>query len=275
MRLLLVHGRAQGGRTAKGIERAWSGALARGCSAAGVTLPTGIDVRLPFYGDRLDQLTTGRAQALGRVIERGADGGPDVNEFDRDFILALATRAGVTQDEIQAELGAAVIERGAENWEWVQAAGRLVSRKVPGFGRMLMARMTADANAYMTRPAVTKQINALVAPHVLGDRAVVVGHSLGSVVAYWVLHDLAARADVPLFVTLGSPLGIDAVKNNLPRPLGRPAGVRHWFNGSDERDPVALYSRLDKGVFPAEIENKSDIHNPRKDPHGISGYLSN
>ena len=92
--------------------------------------------------------------------------------------------------------------------------------------------------------------------------------------AYRLLRDVVRDVEVPLFVTVGSPLGIDVVKRHLPRPLGMPARVRHWLNAADERDYVALYARLDRDTFPADIENISDVHNPLEDPHGIAGYLT-
>lgn len=70
--------------------------------------------------------------------------------------------------------------------------------------------------------------------------AVVVGHALGSVVAYDVLRRDPRRLALPLLVTVGSPLGIRAIRDEL-RPLRFPRGVKAWRNAFDERDPVALW----------------------------------
>jgi hypothetical protein len=54
---------------------------------------------------------------------------------------------------------------------------------------------------------------------------VVVAHSLGTIVSYRLLRRYGAKAQVKLFVTLGSPLGIDVVKARLrPPPLQLPEG---------------------------------------------------
>ena len=42
--------------------------------------------------------------------------------------------------------------------------------------------------------------------------------SLGSVIAYRLLRQIETRADVPLLVTLGSPLGICTIKEHLSPP---------------------------------------------------------
>jgi hypothetical protein len=78
---------------------------------------------------------------------------------------------------------------------------------------------------------------------------VVIGHSLGSVVAYEALCQ--QPAGVVSFITLGSPLGIRNVifEKLTPRPsegaLGHwPGNVRYWTNIADSSDVVALEKRL-------------------------------
>ena len=77
----------------------------------------------------------------------------------------------------------------------------------------------------------------------------VIGHSLGSVVAYeYLCHD--RPASVELLVTLGSPLGIpNVVFDKLtPAPVGGagawPGMVAAWVNVADPDDIVALRKDL-------------------------------
>jgi hypothetical protein len=78
---------------------------------------------------------------------------------------------------------------------------------------------------------------------------------------------------VPLFVTVGSPLAVTAIKKRLA-PIKHPQCVRSWFNARDKKDVVALYP-LDKSHFAVrpEIENKNDLENLTGNRHGIVGYL--
>jgi hypothetical protein len=55
MRLLLVHGRSQGGKDPVRLKADWIGALDRGLQKAGLSLPAAVDIDFPFYGDRLDE----------------------------------------------------------------------------------------------------------------------------------------------------------------------------------------------------------------------------
>ncbi|HEU4629255.1 MAG TPA: S8 family serine peptidase [Gemmatimonadaceae bacterium] len=114
-----------------------------------------------------------------------------------------------------------------------------------------------------------------------GGPFVVVGHSQGSMIAYAVLHEPEFRGlDVPLFVTIGSPLGMQEVQDVLKPSTGLrvPPNVRHWLNVADPLDPVAIDKRLggdfranDRGVR-VEDELEWNPDSPRH-PHSGSGYL--
>jgi hypothetical protein len=79
---------------------------------------------------------------------------------------------------------------------------------------------------------------------------------------------------VPLYVTVGSPLGVGAIKQLIGRPR-HPECAKGWFNAMDPRDVVALHP-LDNAHFRVDpaIENKTDVDNATENRHGISGYLS-
>jgi hypothetical protein len=78
---------------------------------------------------------------------------------------------------------------------------------------------------------------------------------------------------VPLFVTLGSPLGVSAIRQAMS-PIEHPSCVGAWFNAMDERDVVALYP-LTRERFDVDppVVNKIDVQNHTDNRHGIGGYL--
>ncbi|WP_406277067.1 hypothetical protein OHT93_34280 [Streptomyces sp. NBC_00191] len=106
-----------------------------------------------------------------------------------------------------------------------------------------------------------------------GAPLAVVGHSLGSIVAYEVLAD--EEREVELFVTLGSPLAITEVQDHLAKPPAVPSGVRAWRNASDLRDLVALDHTLRPEYAPVEKVTDLLVTNDSKNHHGISEYLGN
>jgi hypothetical protein len=103
----------------------------------------------------------------------------------------------------------------------------------------------------------------------LGDTpSVVVSHSLGSVVAYETLHEVTS--DVPLWVTIGSPLGMPTVilPRLQPQPPKTPAPVRRWLNYWDRDDFVAVGTNLAKR-FSANDSGVS-AHTTRVDSDGLN-----
>jgi subtilisin family serine protease len=116
-----------------------------------------------------------------------------------------------------------------------------------------------------------------------GGPFVVIGHSQGSMIAYKVLAELAkADADVELFVTIGSPLGLTEVQDVLKtllktKRLAVPACVKAWLNVADLLDPVALDKRIGKEFKPTNGVTIDDNLEFNKDsprhPHSGTGYL--
>ena len=82
-------------------------------------------------------------------------------------------------------------------------------------------------------------------------RLVIVGHSLGSVIAYDALWELSAESSihVDLFLTIGSPLGTRFVRRLLKgaqEPVERryPRNITRWINIAARGELTALYPRL-------------------------------
>ena len=280
-RLVYVHGRAQAGRSSAEIEEEWTGGLQRGFAAVGATAPGPERIAAPFYGDTLEQLTQEAEFSLVEVLLRGAEPerprdeqSPDIDEWDVEFLREVLAEAGVGDDEIRAQLDGTVTERAPWNWEWVQAIGRAADEHLPTLSNLTMWQLTRDVRTYLSRPSVQQAVHAIVRPSLEAGRCVVVAHSLGSIVAYQLLTEMAGEADVALLVTAGSPLGGRSVQRRLDW-IGMPAGVDAWLNVTDPRDPVAIRDTLGGGVFGgAEIDDIADVDNPRDWPHSIAGYLS-
>ena len=108
-----------------------------------------------------------------------------------------------------------------------------------------------------------------------------IGHSLGSVVAYEYLCRYQPSS-VELLVTLGSPLGIpNLVFDRLtPAPAGGagawPGTVAGWVNVADPDDIVALRKQL-AGLFPGPRRGTAvddRLVDNGDQPHAIDRYLN-
>lgn len=277
--LVFVHGRSQQGKNAKDLKAEWIDALQKGLRKAELELALPDDqVRFPFYGDTLDHLSRGKKGDAPDVIVMGlADG---ASEQERAFIEAivrdLVATAGVTEEQIAAEEEVLVVEAGIQNWKAVLAALRLLDRIKP-LGMPTVAAFTRDVYHYLNNPGIQTPIENGVRSALEGrGECVVVGHSLGSIVAFDVIARAGTPRDwsVPAYITVGSPLAMGPIKEKL-RPLERPAEVITWFNAYDPEDVVALHP-LDAKHFPVtpEVENFDGVDNFTDNQHGIIGYLS-
>jgi hypothetical protein len=142
---------------------------------------------------------------------------------------------------------------------------------------------------FLTDDKVKTRVLARVAGAVTPDTRVIIGHSLGSVVAYEYLCHYKP-CGVRTLVTLGSPLGIRNVvyERLTPTPTvaggrwaaagenGEPAGVNAWVNVADADDVVALQKNLSP-LFPrADSSNgvSDRLVDNGGEPHGIQPYLT-
>jgi hypothetical protein len=273
MKIVLIHGRAQGGRSSQQILEQWVPGLKAGMHAAGLTLDPSIPIEAPFYGDVLDSMSEQAIRFRPEVVTRGTPPPGDVDEVTAAMIEQMAIRAGLDIDQVLEEENVSVVERGPERWGWVQALARRLEAKYPWLARTVIGKVTSDVKSYIDFPHIQDAVHAIVVPALEDGPTVIVSHSLGTVIAYWSLVEQVSNADVPLLITAGSPLGLNTIKKRLPQPLRIPHGVQRWLNVTDQEDIVALHPRLDQDTFIPGIENVDDIENG-DDPHAIERYLS-
>jgi hypothetical protein len=280
-RLVFVHGRSQQHKNASDLKQAWITAWQRGLAKSGLELPIDEgDIRFPYYGDTLDALVhPDHAGEIPPVLVRGA--GPEEDAAQQEFVAAVVREAqqalGIPDESVDAAAAVEPRERGPQNWRWVHAVLTAIDTHVPGGSATALALATHDVYQYLHNEGVRDAIDEGVRAALSADQeTVVVGHSLGSVVSYNLLtgQGSALGWKVPLYVTVGCPLAISAIRRTLA-PIGHPDCAPRWFNARDKRDVVALYL-LDPGHFKVDpaVENKEDVNNDTANRHGISGYLS-
>jgi hypothetical protein len=277
MRMILVHGINQQGKSAERIHDDWLTAL-RASYAKNGPDPLGKLSRIEaaFYGDTLEAL--GSAKVTGRTIALGAEEAPDdFDEFAVSALKEMALRLGITEAQLQAELATTTVAQGSgPNKKWIKAIARAIETVSPLRGTLAL-RVLGQAHAYIRNQHAHDEVNKLVRPLFEDDEpAIVVSHSLGTIVSYSLLREFARNGrprQSPLFITLGSPLGINSVRMGFPKPRVRPGNVQRWVNGADPNDFVALRAQLTQDNFGPGIENYPDFSNG-DDSHSISGYLS-
>jgi hypothetical protein len=278
MRLLLVHGRSQGGKDPVKLLSEWRSALDLGLAACGKVLPHEIEIDFPFYGDALDRFTAQFDVSVDEVATKKGVGGADEFANFAKQIAEEAKRAKRIPDaDVKARMikmhGGEAVEKGPENWEWVQSIISILDDWSPEVTELTFSLFLRDVFLYTRRKPVQRTIDKIVAEKLTDEPTVVVGHSLGSVVGYNVLR-ASNKNSIRAFITIGSPLGIRGITSSLETPLKNIAGTHGWFNAYDERDVVAL-NPLDGRYFPVRpaIVNDHTLVNTTINHHGIVSYL--
>jgi hypothetical protein len=273
-RIVFVHGRQQEGLDPAVLKAEWRGALKRGIQGLGKNLSDRVEVAFPYYGDLLYKFARQFEIPLtSEVTARGGAVDDEFLAFQAGVAEAVREKIGVTLEQVDKEYGNNPRAKGPLNWEWVQAILRAIDKHVRGVSATALEILTRDVFLYATRAGVRDEIDAIVKAVLTEAPTIVVGHSLGSIVAYSVLRTDSRALRVPLLVTIGSPLGIRPIRDQF-RPLKHPAQVKTWFNAYDRRDGIALHA-LDSSNFPVTppIENFDGVRNHTRDRHGALGYL--
>jgi hypothetical protein len=171
---------------------------------------------------------------------------------------------------------------------------------VSGITDMIISHFFKDLHVYFTtvyakgkikpgkaRRAIQRSLQQVLRKH-QGKQILLIAHSMGSIIAFDVLSKSESDISVNTLITIGSPLGIPAIKQKLlaesndTEKLHTPDSVRYkWCNFSDPEDRVAFDHDLNddflpnsNGVSPYDQEIYNDyIMNGERNAHKAYGYL--
>jgi hypothetical protein len=248
--IVLVHGIDQQQLSADKLESQGLPSLAGGVRAAG----------FPDVADRIWRDAGNRGSIVTRMAfygglfltpgQQGDDPGAFTPE-EAEFAEALAMEwlrhvAGRATKEKTRQTGGRELDYVTHEMGAEQGAGKYVRSAVGslakvswfapygmGFAERFVNRSLAQVTRYLTndeiRFAALKLVSDLFGP----ETKVLIGHSLGSVVAYEAAHLM--KQPLHLLLTLGSPLGLQTIiyQRLRPQPPGFPLNVRRWVNVAD------------------------------------------
>ncbi len=267
-RVIAVHGIGQQVKGAHTLHADWLPALRDGLARADVTRFAADDLACTFYGD-LFRPAGAKALAGPAYDARDVESG-----WELQFLEALWAEASRVEPSVP---GPAVAGKARTSTLAQRALGALAaSRFFVGLVERVMVADLKQVRAYLHDDDVRSRVHDRVAAAFSNDTTVVIGHSLGSVIAYEVL---AANPDleVEMLVTLGSPLGIpNLIFDRLrPAPLNGkgawPGTTRRWVNVADRGDVVALTKELAPS-FGDRVEDRL-VHNGAM-AHDARPYLT-
>ncbi|WP_067992911.1 PGAP1-like alpha/beta domain-containing protein [Nocardia pseudobrasiliensis] len=270
-----VHGIAQQYRGGYQLAAAWLVALRDGLVAAGhadAAERLGVDdLRVAFFGDLFRPAGAMSAQGPQFTV---ADVKPGL---ERELLTALYDEVVTVEPELappEDSMGPGRV--GLQ----VVVAKLLQSRTFAGVAQRTLIGNVKQAVRFLVEPDVKVKVLERVSAMVGPDTRVLVGHSLGSVVAYEFL--CSAPSSVRTLITLGSPLGVpNLIFDRLtPAPDGGkgvwPQGISNWVNIAERNDVVPLRKTLAElfpptsggaGVLDRLVDNGDE-------PHAVERYLN-
>jgi hypothetical protein len=323
-KLLMIHGRNQASEDRIAADpamldayigskrREFVAGLAKGLVLSGLDPIADSAVIFPFYGnefsERIRRFTAAGGQAP--VLETafpgavGANGrGKEVQKLAKLQADLLKDMAATLDYDPNMELEHLGQDAGFPRAEalgpddllripFLTGALQFLSRKTGAPAEIIRTHLT-DVAYYLGRDDMRTMVLDIVRKEVIaksspGDDLIVIGHSLGSVVAYDFLastdDDTVRKRNISLLVTAGSPLGFAVVKKHLISKTRRknpkvpeliPARSGGWINAYDVTDVVALIHPLSPEFDQPQAGQIRDerTHNPT-DPHAIIDYLA-
>lgn len=240
--ILFVHGIANQFSGEHQLRAAWHPAVSDGLVRAkcGASLAKA-DLVCPFYGDLFRPLADGLSGS--HAPDLGA-----LSAADHELVEAVWRAAASSEEAVPSP---------DEFGDTLARVPRFVERAITALSRSkFLGQLSAHAfigdlkqvTAYLNDQATRQQILDRVLAHIADDTRVVIGHSLGSVIAY---EALCAKAHkVKTYLSFGSPLGLRRVVFDklTPKPdaagLGTWPGVARWVNIAAKGDIVASQKTL-------------------------------
>lgn len=198
---------------------------------------------------------------------------------DIPWIDALINKHGPTERDI----------RDANSWNiWLSRFLLTLGDHIPLLIRLLPEEVRSTANEisryFNNTDNIASEVRGLLKQTLRPmlekqDAVLLIGHSLGSVIAYDTLWELSRQEGVKGkvdFLTLGSPLGMHYIKRRLlgmngHREISYPDLIRHWINLSAEGDVTALNRNLKESFHP--MLELSLVESIEDHSHGIYNFF--
>ena len=210
--------------------------------------------------------------------------------MDIPWIDALINKHGPTDQDIQ----------DANSWNiWLDRLMLTLGDHIPLLIRLLPEEVRSTANEinryFNDTNHVASEIRELLAQTLRPllekkEHVLLIGHSLGSVIAYDTLWELSRQKEVKGkvdFLTLGSPLGMHYIQRRLlgmneNKKKSYPDRIGRWINLSAEGDVTALnrnfnesfHPMLENGLIESIEDHSHGIYNFFRSDEGLNSHRS-
>ena len=271
--MLGIHGIFQNRQTPQSLRDAWSAGLGASigsyCRSTDTTVPIPACV-VPHFSALLPR---------------------SMGQLDASVDLDLADTGIVELEFLTSALQDVFIDTTPEEFDKFAARGLALGGGLPATSKRLNRLLLAvdgrwphasramvwvlhEVYLYLYEAEAALEVRRFICDEAPRETRIVIGHSLGSVIAY----DLLRRGQLPqvhTFFAVGSPLGFPTVQKALARTMDNrtePSDLRlhSWATIYDPRDAVTGGRGLNH-AWPQT--NDIPVENRRRNSHGIREYL--
>jgi len=265
--IVCIHGIAQQLKGENTLAQDWKPALLDGLTLAGYE---GKEPSIAFasYGDLFRKPGTMAVQPLPLT----SDGVMD--PIEEELVLSWWRESSRTDRNVMPPDAATMVRTPLLAQRALNALSS--ARFFAGMTQQLIRLFANQVHLYLHDMKLRTAVRNRMAAQISKDTRVLVGHSLGSVVAYECLC-LNPNWPVHTFVSLGSPLGVPKVIFDQlePSPVDGvgvwPAGLVRWTNMADKGDVVALVKNL-SSCFGERVRDL--LVNNEVNAHDVRPYLT-
>ena len=241
------------------MQQDWHDAIVAGLDNVRSTHARTLSLECAFYGHEYNDGKAGGEPEYAAIdIEPG---------LETELVLGIAAALGdAAADENTKLYLPGMLQRGLV----------AIQRSELFNGRdSFLISFVKQVNRYLSDAGFRAVVHDEVAKAMAQSPRVVIGHSLGSVIAYNWLRDNDPGRPVAL-ITLGSPLGLEAIRRRVGCADGRscwPGQAGSWTNIAAAHDAVAMVKKL-APLYSPDIDDLP-CDNPRKSAHAARCYLVN
>lgn len=258
--IVLIHGINMHRSTRTAMQQGWHNAIVEGLNNIRSQHAGPLSVECAFYGHEYND---------GKASQETEYAAIDIKPgLETDLVLAIGTALEDVEDDGE--------ETKLYLPDALQRALEAVQRSnlFEGLDSFFIS-FVKQVDRYLSDPGFRTLIHNEVSEAMKQSPRLVIGHSLGSIIAYnWLRENRTRQA--PALVTLGSPLGIEAIRRRVTAKTGDarwPGTARSWTNIAAGHDVVALVKKLAPLYSPDIRDLPCD--NPRRSAHAALRYLAN
>ncbi|WP_445116197.1 hypothetical protein [Acinetobacter sp. WZC-1] len=278
MKIIFIHGMNQQNHNAETLKNHWLNIFQSGINALQLDVCSNdLNIEVPFYGDLILKhqfnnsfdleaflpkplLRRHPAPAVQEPIAAQAATIPVLPHFLKEKNLTFTRRLYLSSQLAK--------DRALREFA-------IVLNHFPRLHESLIHKFLIETYMYLANPDFMEEVHQRILLSVGADEELmIIGHSLGSVIAYNLLHCRQPLFQVRRFITLGSPLAFRVIQSRLTQPVTRPETLQgDWYNFYSHDDFLTTFPLAGTPFdFQPAIINQP-ISTFISKPHEIIGYL--